>query len=168
MRVSVPSTAGGSSACARFDCNARRSRHNAGAIHRELRLRNHAVAPGIHGALGIVGIIGLRAALARRTLVAEQAVDRLGHARFEPRIDARRRGREAAAAARQQRIFLEHPFATRRRMRELLAHDRRVVGMQVDLHVAGRQRQQTHGVPDDADDLRRDRCAVRAAPGAWR
>ena len=38
--------------------------------------------------------------------------------------------------------------------REFLAHDGGVVGMQVNLDVARRQRQQAHGVPDDADDLR--------------
>ena len=40
------------------------------------------------------------------------------------------------------------------RLRELLAHDRGVFGMQVDLEVARRERQQAHGVADDADDLR--------------
>ena len=64
-------------------------------------------------------------------------------------------GGHAAAAARHERIFGAAPIrCSPTGARELLAHDGRVVGMQMNLDVARGEGQQAHGVPDDADDLR--------------
>src|SRR5690242_2343619 len=66
-------------------------------------------------------------------IITEQAGQRGGDGGFETRVDAGIFGSQAAAAARHERVLGELPFLLTRGARELLAHDGRVVGMQVDL-----------------------------------
>ena len=61
-----------------------------------------------------------------------------------------------AAAARHHRIFDDLPRALALGRREVLAHDRGILGMHAHAHVARRDRQRRDRVANHADDLRWD------------
>ena len=131
MRVSEPSTGGDGSCSARATWRAMRSAQPRRALRAQLAHAAHSARSG-------------STAEPFGAIVAQQPGQRRRHAGFEARIDAGIVGGEAAAAARHQRIFGELPLLLARGARQLLAHDGGVVGMQVNLDIARRQRQQAH------------------------
>src|SRR5215212_1582761 len=102
MRVSTPSTGGGG------NCSIRRAWRSRRLARLELRAASDIAA-----------------------LFAENGCHDALDASLEPRVDVRRIGRHAAAAARHHWVLDDCPRAVRSGRRELLADDRRIFGVQV-------------------------------------
>ena len=105
----------------------------------ELRAAESCGAPGIHGAFGVVRVIGL-GGRARATppsspsklLTASATRDSRRASMLDVAVVRRQPPRASSGSS------LSTHSRLAARLRELLAHDRRVFGMQVDFEIAGR------------------------------